>query len=449
MGRLMHWIIADPNQALIALSIIFTAGTVVIVYLLAKEMFDDCTALLAAIFAITSPNLWFHGAIALNYGLESFFSVAIAWLCWKIAAGKKHTAWLPLAIILALSGGIRQNTPIFLLPLVLYSCRQLPLRWLLLGCVTFSLVALGWFLPMISATGGWTAYSAAFHELWHFNTGQKSVFEHGFGMLLMYAYTLLNFIAYGIGAGVMVLPFCGYIAMRKRYFKQIDKLNIYFFLSWIGPAFLFYLLIFIHPANPGYALIFTPPLFILLAKAVTFLVQDLSALLTWHWNPVIPLILIASNLYLFIFSAYPFSAYCIRKHDQDLAVMIDHMKKFDPDTTTLFVEPHIFYGFRHIMYYLPDYLTYQANYNVAKDGQLRDFLGGINRQTFRAKTIDMPLKTTQFASLVHKGSVVQKFDPLGIQVDNLLQESYVASGNILFVNRLYPKLPLTFGRGMP
>jgi hypothetical protein len=449
MGRLMHWIIADPNQAFIALSIIFTAGTVVIVYLLAKEIFDDRTALLAAIFAITSPNLWFHGAIALNYGLESFFSVSIAYLCWKITDEKSHAAWVLLAIILASSGGIRQNTPVFLLPLVIYACRQLPLRWLLLGSVTFSLVTLGWFVPMISATGGWSAYSAAFWELWHFNTGQKSVFEHGFGTLLVYAKTLLNFITFGIGAGVVVLPLCGYIVLRQHLVERIDKKKLFFFMFWVGPAFLFYLLIFIHPANPGYALVFTPPLYILLAKAVIFLAQELSTLLRWRWNLVIPLILITANLYLFLFSSYPISAYCIRKHDQDLALIINHLKKFDPAATALFVGPYIFFGYRQIMYYLPEYLTYQAEYSVTTDGQVREFFGGINRQTFRARTVDLPRNITRFASLVLKDSREQKFNSLGIQVDNLLPESYVASGSILLVKRLYPEIPLIVGRGRP
>jgi len=449
MGRLMRWIIADPNQALIALSIIFTAGTVVIVYLLAKDMFDDRTALLAAIIAMSSPNLWFHGAIALNYGLESFFSVAIAWLCWKIAAQKNQTAWLPLAIILALSGGVRQNTPVFLLPLVIHACRQLPLRSLLLGSGTFTLVTLGWFVPMIDASGGWSTYSAAFRELWHFNTGHKSVFEQGFGTLLVYAQTLLNFITCGIGAGVVVLPLCGYVVLRQRLTERIDKKKLCFFMCWIGPAFLFYLLVFIHPANPGYALVFTPPLYILLARAVMFLAEELLTLLRWHWDLVIPLFLISINLYLFLFSSYPVSASCIRTHDHNLTVMLNHLKKFDPASTALFVGPYIFYGYRQIMYYLPEYLTYQAEYTVAADGQVREFWGGINRQTFRSRTIDLPRKITRFASVVHEDFRGPDFNSSGIQVDNLLPESHVASGNILLVSRLYPKLPLTFGHGMP
>lgn len=449
LGRLARFIVDDPNLALVSLSVLFTAGCVVIVHQLARDMFGAPCALIAALFALTSPNLWFHGVVALNYGLESFFSVAIAYLCWKIVAEKNHTSWLLLAIILALSGGIRQNTPVFLFPLVIYSCRRLPLRLLLLGGITFSIVTLGWFVPMINATGGWSTYIAAFRELWHFNTGNNSVFDHGLGKLLVHAYTLLNFVTCGIGAGVVILPFCGYIIVRRHNVEWINKEKLFYFVVWIAPAFLFYLLIFIHPANPGYALVFTPPLYILLAKSVEYLDHELSSLLRWHWNIVITLIVITTNLYLFLFSTYPISAYIIRKHDQDLTIMINHLKKFDPATTALFVGPYIFYGYRQIMYYLPEYFTYQAEYTVATDGQIREFLGGKNQRTFRTKSINLPRKITRFASLVNMDFREHKFNASDIQVDILLPESYVASGKILLVNRLYPKLPLTFGRDMP
>ncbi|KAB0668553.1 DUF2723 domain-containing protein [Oryzomonas sagensis] len=453
LGRLVRPVVDDPNRVFVTLSVLFTAGCVVVVYLLARDMFGVRCALLAAILAITSPNLWFHGAVALNYGLESFFSAAIAYLCWKIIAEKKYGAWLALAIILALSGGVRQNTPVFLLPLVIYSCRRLPLRLLLLGGITFSCVALAWFVPMIHATGGWAAYGSAFRELWHFNTGHNSVFEQGAGMLLVYAYTLLNFTTCGIGAGVVVLPFCGYIMLRRGRVGQIDKEKQLFFTIWIAPAFLFYLLIFIHPANPGYALVFTPPLYILLPKGVEFLHRELSPLLAWNWNLIIAVVLVTVNLYLFLFSTYPISAPVIRKHDRDLALMLKHLSTFDPATTALFVGGYVFYGFRHVMYYLPEYTAYEAEYTVAPDGQVREFLGGKRRQTFRMKTIELPREIKRFATLVytdreHKRAV-DTSDLSGIRVDVVLPKTYVASGDILLVNRLYPKLPLTFGGSVP
>ena len=447
MGRLVRLVLDDPNRVFITLSVLFTAGCVVMVHLLARDMFGARCGLLAAILAITSPNLWFHGAVALNYGLEGFFSAAIAFFCWKLVAGKNHAAWLPLAIVLALSGGVRQNTPVFLLPLVLYACRRLPLRLLLLGCVTFCCVVLAWFVPMINATGGWSAYCSAFMELWHFNTGNNSVFEHGLDRLLLYAYTLLEFTACGIGAGVVVLlvfPICGYLALRRGWGGQIDSGKLLFFTLWMAPALLFYLLIFIHPANPGYALVFTPPLFILLAKAVELLHRELSSFLPWNWNLITAAVLVTVNLYLFLFSTYPVSATIIRKHDRDLALMIEHLNRFDPATTALFMGPYIFNGFRHVMYYLPEYSAYQAEYTVAPDGQVREFLGGKNRQTFRMKTIDLPRQSRRFATLINADYSEHRYNPSGIRVDVLLPESYIASGDIRLVNRLYPKLPLTF-----
>lgn len=441
LGRLMHRIIDDPNQALIALSIMFTAGTVVVVYLLTKEMFDGRIALLAAMFALTSPNLWFHGEIAMNYGLESFFSVVIAYACWKVHVHKNERTLLLLAVLLSLSGGIRQNTPVFLLPLVLYACKDIPKRSLLLGALTFVASSSAWFVPMIRETGGWSAYAGAFSELWRLHTGRHSVFELGIGQFVFHGRIILTFITYGIGGGIVILLFTAYVMARRKGLLQIHGWNFPFFTLWAAPAFLFYLLIFIHPVNPGYALVLTPPLYILLAKSVEYLHGELSALIQWRWYQLIATLIIGINLSIFLFSDLPVSSSFIREHDRDLAAMILRLKTFDPHDTALLLNPYVFYGFRHIMYYLPEYCAYGTD-SVANDGKNRVFFGGKDRNTIRTNNIDIPVCIQRFATLVIQGPGRIANDKNGISIDVISPECYVASGNITNVVKLYPKLPL-------
>src|SRR6266511_1850084 len=100
LGRFLNFFVHDANVALVSLSILFGALTVVVIYYLGKELYNPECALLAALLAITSPNLWFHGEVALTYVIEAFFSTWIAFLCWKVLKGEERLIWIA-AIVLA------------------------------------------------------------------------------------------------------------------------------------------------------------------------------------------------------------------------------------------------------------------------------------------------------------------------------------------------------------
>ncbi|MEB3318320.1 MAG: hypothetical protein VKO39_09315 [Cyanobacteriota bacterium] len=69
----------------------------------------------------SAPLLWFYASQPLSYGVELGWVVAIGGCAWGVAAGDGRLV-LPLAALLATSGGIRPNTPLFLLPLVVVAC---------------------------------------------------------------------------------------------------------------------------------------------------------------------------------------------------------------------------------------------------------------------------------------------------------------------------------------
>lgn len=133
---------------------------------------------------MTSPDLWFHGEIALTYIIEAFFSTFIALLCWKIYKGEHRYIWISV-IALAVAGGIRQNTMVFLFPLWLFSVKEVQIRKIIVSVCLLIGCCLLWFVPMITITGGWDAYQEAFSELWRFHTGRYSVFEKGWDSIRM------------------------------------------------------------------------------------------------------------------------------------------------------------------------------------------------------------------------------------------------------------------------
>lgn len=440
LGRLLNLFIKDANSTFILISIFFSGLAVAAVYYLGKEIYDVKTGFIAAAIAITSPNFWFHGEVALTYILEAFFSTFIAFFCWKMLKGKHKYIWLS-AIALGIAGGIRQNTMVFLLPLWLFSIRGIPLRKIAASLALLGLVCLLWFVPMVWMTGGWNAYREAFRELWLFNTGHVSVFEKGWKTFKIFSSSLLDFTIYGVGAGILIMALAVYSWVRRGTSKSLDKSQVYFFASWILPSVLFYLTIFIHPANPGYGLIYLPALFILIAAAIGYMSAELKQVIGKDIYALIALAVIIFNTGIFLLSNYPVSYREIRTHDRNLLTMLEAIKTFDPSKTAIFVGPYVFYGYRQIMYYLPEYRVYQVAVRVAPTGEVRKTFWGINRETFLTDEIDLPGSVD---SLVVPLIPEDKYRVTGVKRISIRKlqaaDIYLAFGNVSLIKNIYPEL---------
>lgn len=433
LGKLVNTVTHDPNRAFVALSILFSGLAVITIFQLGRELFDRQTALFAALLALTSPNLWFHGEVAMNYVIEAFTSSAIALLCWQVARGREDRIWL-LAAVLALAGGIRQNTPVFLLPLVLYSVRNVPIKKITAAVLLCAGITLCWVIPMVLMTGGLNEYIGAFQELWKFNTGHNSAFEKGLTALALCSRALFNFITLSIGGGVVLLGLNLYYFLRKRHFAPFWSEQARFIALWMTPTLLFYLLIFIHPANPGYVLIILPPLLLLTAQSVVNLTDRLGLIGT----PAVA-ILLAINLYLFFGTAYPVTARAVSEHDQKLATIVSRLGSHDPSRTALFVGPYIFLGFRQVMYYLPEFPVIEPTATRGPNGELRKLFWGQGRQTMASERVAIPRRVTEFATLVHR-DYQEILNVPGITVNEIYPGAYIASGPIELVHTVYPKL---------
>jgi hypothetical protein len=442
LGRFINLYISDPNTVFVFISIFFSALTVVFVYSLGHEMFDKKTGLLAAAFALTSPNFWFHGEVALTYAAEAFFSIYFALVCWRVYRGEHKYIWLS-ALILALSGGMRQNSIAFLFPLWLFSVRGVPIRSIFAALGLTGFICMLWFVPMVGMTGGWEVYINALRDLWLFNSGHASVFERGWSSFRTFSSTLFDFIIYGIGAGIFVLVTALYSMIRNNRLKLLDRAKTAFFSFWIFPSFLFYLLIFIHPANPGYILIFLPALFIMMAASAGYIGEELNRAIHKNIYNLLAAVILTVNACIFIFSNYPVSAANIRNHDRDLSIMLVDIGKYDPLKTAVFTGPYIFYGYRQIMYYLPEYRVYLVDARVAESGEIRKNFWGLKRKTCLSEDIVLPERFDRFvAPLISEDAA----GAAGIERISLRRlpgtEIYMASGHISFINGIYPDLKI-------
>jgi Dolichyl-phosphate-mannose-protein mannosyltransferase len=443
LGRLVNLFIKDANTTFIFISILFSGIAVVVVFFLGKEIFDKKTGIFAALIALTSPNLWFHGEVALTYVVEAFFSSFVALLCWRIIKGQHKYLWLSV-IALGIAGGIRQNTVVFLLPLWLFSVKGVPLRKIITSLGLLGIVCLLWFIPMVWMTGGWNAYQSALRELWLFNTGHVSVFEKGWPLFLLFASTLFDFTFYGIGSGIFILGLAAYSLMRFGYIKALDRTKFFFFLLWTSPSVFFYLFIFILRTNPGYALIFLPSLFILIAAAIGLVSKNLEKVFLKDVSGYIVTIILIINTAIFLFSEYPVSHYEIRTHDGKLSVMLSKIKTFDPSTTAIFVGPYTFYGYRQIMYYEPAYAVYQVDIRVTPTGDVRKNFWGKNKETHLTDKINIPPQIHNLMIPLFLNDMAEMSLPEGLTIGEILPDFFLVSGPVRLIKAVYPGLHIVF-----
>jgi uncharacterized membrane protein len=438
LGRILNLFIKDANTVFVSISIIFSALTIVAIYYLGKELYDEKTGFLAAAFALTSPNVWFHGEVALTYIVEAFFSTAVAFLCWRIYKGKHKYIWLSV-VALSIAGGIRQNTMVFLLPLWLFSVKGVPLRKIIASLGLLGLVCLLWFVPMVWMTGGWNAYHEAFKELWLFNTGHVSVFEKGWASFKIFSLSLFRFTIYGAGFGMFTLVLAAYSLIRDGRLRTLDRTKVFFFSLWVLPSVFFYLMIFIHPANPGYILIFLPALFILTAVSIEYMSAEFKKILKRDFYFSIAFALIILNTFSFFLMKFPVSYEEIRTHDRDLSVMLASIKTFDPLKTAVFVRPYIYFS-RQIMYYQPKYRVYQVDVRIVPNGEIRKTFWGVNRETFLTDDIDLPENINNLVIPLLSDDRDKVSRVKGISIKSLSTDIFIASGSVELIRKIYPEL---------
>src|SRR5712671_4258610 len=73
LGKVINYFVANANVTYVGLSIVSSAVAVLVLYVLASEMFDETVGLWASLFLLTSPLFWFNGEIALPYCLDLAF----------------------------------------------------------------------------------------------------------------------------------------------------------------------------------------------------------------------------------------------------------------------------------------------------------------------------------------------------------------------------------------
>lgn len=439
LGRLVHLLIPDANTTFVLIGILFSGLTVVTIYYLGMEMFDKRTGTVAAFIALFSPNFWFHGEVALTYTVEAFFSALVGLLCWRLSRSRTGYLWHSVAL-LGVAGGFRQTGAVFLFPLWLFSARKESLPRIGAALALGAIVVLSWLIPMLAMTGGADAYLAAFRELWLFNTGHNSVFENGPVRLKEFALILTAFLFFSMGAALPLSALALYALVRTGRLPLLLRRETAFLAFWILPAFLFYLLVFIHPSNPGYALIMLPPLTLACSNAIMFLVDELKKFTTRDLSSALVCIVLLSNAGIFLLARIHTSRWELVEHDRNTAAVLRELSAFNPEKTALFTGPYHYYGYRHLMVYLPRFTVYQVDVRRSSSGEMRKQFGGKDRKTFLTEEICLPKEITSFAAVVVDDPKEKPKIHPRLAVTRITPHIRIVSGPIKGIGDLFPEL---------
>jgi hypothetical protein len=380
LARFVNWITGDPQTTLVSLSIAGGALATVALYLLGREMYSRKVGLIAALFLASSPLFWFYGEIALPHTLDAFMVTISVWMLYRISKGDNRLL-IPLALWLAVAGGLRQQTEVFVAPLALYAIwRGRP--WQTAGW-RHTLSAFGilvfanllWLIPLLALSGGVAGYLATMRAYTAYFDTTTSIFSGGglFGLtrnvikLSMYsAYGwALPFIPGAVGAVEWLsqsLPLPGWVA------RTIHDNRLWFFILWIGPTMGYYL--FVHMGQQGLVFVYLPALLLLSARGAVHL--------GWERNTMGRLaltgVLLVNSAIFLAAPVYPLGGATIklltvdtlRQHD---AYYLDRFaaiqQEFSPRSTLI-----ISSEWRFPQYYLPNY-HYVPYYIVQKweDGE--------------------------------------------------------------------------------
>ncbi|MCX5800976.1 MAG: glycosyltransferase family 39 protein [Candidatus Eisenbacteria bacterium] len=247
LGKLLHLFVRDPNKDLIALSIVFSCGAVVLIYMLGKEMLNYRCGVVSALFLISSPLFWAHGALPVSYAADAFGSLLIAYTGYRTMKGNREYA-LATSLALGLAGGIRQSLLLYFVPMwmaVVISLRSL--KEAAKQALVLAAACLSWLVPLVLLSGGPKAYLEISQRLY-----KGSVLAH-FGNLKTMAYASCSSL-WGLGFAVIALIWSIHAARRIRSGLRKELVTFYV-VCWGGPILFSYLLFM---GNSGYALAFTP-----------------------------------------------------------------------------------------------------------------------------------------------------------------------------------------------
>lgn len=429
-ARVLQAIVGDAALALTWLAMGASALTVLLVYRLARGLYDRPTALVAGSALAASPLFWFYGVVGLSYTAEAALATLVAGLAWGMRRGRLP-ALVGSALALGLAGGVRQSIPLLLGPLWLglawAGCR----RWrpVLGGAALIALASAAWLVPMVALAGGPRRYLAAALELYASTVRATTVFgSHG-------GHWVVNVAGLGeaflLGLGVL-LPVLLWLLLEAGRRAPAWGPRAWLFAGWILPALALYT--FVHLGQHGYLLTVLPAVYLLVARRLV---------VAWgppggarrRRGPLVAAVLAGTLLThatffaaagpvdvafppdgapwaerwtarlqaFYRFRLWASTAAGLREREDVIATYVLAVRRdFDPADTVLVTElgnVRSYPWFRHAMYYLPEFTVYHLRLGEDAPTYLTSQPGGVSTAVGEARIV-LPARTRRIVWMV-------------------------------------------------
>ncbi len=269
IARAVNAIVRDPQQTFVGISAVSSGLAVAALYGLGAALFDRRVGLAAAVFLASSPLFWFYGAIAMPHAVDAFVVAVAVWLLYAVARGRTALA-IPAAIWLGLAGGLRQQTQVFLAPLMLYAAWSLSWRQRLLSLAALVAVDLAWFVPLVATSGGLDRYAATVQAFYLETNAATSIFSGGgWWGLRRNLSKLALYTPYGWGVAALPALLAAAVLWRRgrlrgttvRRDERIRVISL-----WVIPCLTYYALV--HMGQQGLTFIYLCALLLVSAWAI-------------------------------------------------------------------------------------------------------------------------------------------------------------------------------------
>lgn len=390
VAALLRAVFGDSNTALVALSILASAGATVAVYFLARRFARAELAGFVALAFAVDPLVWAHGEIALPYIVLALGATGLALLFWDARRGAARRV-MAASVAFGLAAGFRQDLLLLLGPLWLWAAARHGPRTLALGAIGVAAACLTWLVPSALLSGGLGAYLGAIAAQSGTITGQSVVSPTGADAL---SYNLrFTTLALGWGLFAAGLLLVGLLLTRALHWARRPRpirlgAEGAFFLLWIGPGLVVYVTWII--GDWGYVLSILPALYVLCAVLLERALGPARGPALAGWRALATLV-VASAALTFVFLPGRWSQAALSAHDSNIRARVAYIRAhFEPDRTVLLARE----DYQQARYYLGEYRAWLYDPARARSGDPRKDAPGAALVIFTPRlTLRQPVAT--------------------------------------------------------
>jgi hypothetical protein len=364
--RLVDVFFGDAQTTMVWISIVASALAVVAFFCLGRSMFGRRIGLVAALFLAASPLFWFYGELALPHTLDTLLVIVSVWWLYETMQGD-HRYLYPAVAIMAIAGGVRQQTLVFLAPLLLFALRRVGWRRFLTAGMLGAVICLAWFIPLMTLSDGFSNYMSVMGAYNRRFQDATSIFMGaGWQGIRRNVRKVAIYTLYGWN--IALVPAIVHAAGRLRWREWSQRWEKpAFLILWIAPSVSFYTAI--HMGQQGLIFVFLPALLLISAVALARLLASRS-----RWLMAATAALVGLNVAIFCtVPEYPLGSGTQRLLTRATLVNSDHYyqdrfkaieESFAPESTAILAR-----NWHHVEYYLPAYtrLKWENAPNLSKE----------------------------------------------------------------------------------